>query len=97
MGPQIRQLFNESIFIEHLNLQKKRASLVFRSICMNFLGNRRSDDYVAHVEELLSAYEAMGCKVSFKVHFLHSHLGFFLEKVGVISDDHGERFHQSIA
>nr|CAH7733773.1 unnamed protein product [Callosobruchus chinensis] len=39
----------------------------------------------------------MGCNMSLKVHFLHSHLDFFPENLGAVSDEHGERFHQGIA
>ncbi|KDR17502.1 hypothetical protein L798_08033, partial [Zootermopsis nevadensis] len=35
--------------------------------------------------------------VSFKMHFLHSHLDFFLSNCGAVSDEHGERFHQDIS
>ena len=38
----------------------------------------------------------MGCWMSFKIHFLHSHLNFFLPNLGAVSDEHGERFHQDI-
>jgi len=34
--------------------------------------------------------------MSLKIHFLESHLGFFPENVGEVSDEHGERFHQDI-
>ena len=39
----------------------------------------------------------MGCNMSLKLHFLHSHLYFFPENLGDVSDEHGERFHQDIA
>ena len=39
----------------------------------------------------------MGCNMSLKLHFLHSHLYFFPENLGDLSDEHGERFHQDIA
>ena len=32
--------------------------------------------------------------MSLKIHFLHSHLDFFPENLGDVSDEHGERFHQ---
>jgi len=32
-----------------------------------------------------------------KIRFLNSHLEFFLENCGSVSDVHGERFHQDIA
>jgi len=38
----------------------------------------------------------MGCNMSMKIHFLESHLDFFLENLGEVSDEHGERFHQDI-
>ncbi|GBO32179.1 hypothetical protein AVEN_207918-1 [Araneus ventricosus] len=66
-------------------------------MCVNFLGNKKSDDYVAYVEELLSAYKAMLCSMSLKVHFLHSNLDFSPENLGAVSDEHGEQFHQDIA
>ena len=31
------------------------------------------------------------------MHFLHSHLDFFTANLGVVSDEHGERFHQQIS
>jgi hypothetical protein len=34
--------------------------------------------------------------MSLKVHFLGSHLDFFPESLGAVSDEHGERFHQDI-
>ncbi|GBN35659.1 hypothetical protein AVEN_190972-1 [Araneus ventricosus] len=39
----------------------------------------------------------MGCNMSLKIHFLHSHLEFFPENLGSLSDEHGERFHQDIS
>ncbi|UYV72415.1 hypothetical protein LAZ67_9003037 [Cordylochernes scorpioides] len=35
--------------------------------------------------------------MSLKIHFLHSHLDFFLDNLGAVSDEHGERFHQAIS
>ncbi|GBM49431.1 Acetylcholinesterase-1 [Araneus ventricosus] len=39
----------------------------------------------------------MGCNMSLKIHFLHSHLEFFPENLGSVSDEHGELFHQDIS
>ena len=38
----------------------------------------------------------MGYNMSPKIHFLESHLDFFLENLGEVSDEHGNRFHQDI-
>jgi len=34
--------------------------------------------------------------MSLKIHFPESHLDFFPENLGDVSDGHGERFHQDI-
>ncbi|GBM90464.1 hypothetical protein AVEN_75842-1 [Araneus ventricosus] len=45
----------------------------------------------------LKAYKTMGCNMSLKIHFLHSHLEFYPENLGPVSDEHDERFHQDIS
>ena len=35
--------------------------------------------------------------MSLKIHFLHSHLDFFPDNLGDVSDEQGERFHQDIS
>ena len=34
--------------------------------------------------------------MSVKLHFLHSHLDFFPDNLGDVSEEQGERFHQDI-
>ena len=34
--------------------------------------------------------------MSLKIHFMDSHLDFFPENLGTVSDKHGESFHQDI-
>lgn len=94
---QIKEgVFVDSTFLEHLSQKEKQAWLALQNVCENFLVNNKSYDYVAHVEEFLSAYRAMGCNMILKIHFLHSHLDFFPEDLGAVSDEHGKRFHQDI-
>ncbi|GBN75589.1 hypothetical protein AVEN_197380-1 [Araneus ventricosus] len=38
----------------------------------------------------------MECNMTFTIHFLQSHLDFFPENIGSVSDEHSERFHQDI-
>jgi hypothetical protein len=38
----------------------------------------------------------MGCNMSLKIHFLESHVDFFPENLGKVSDEHGEKFHQDM-
>jgi len=45
----------------------------------------------------MSSYHKFGCNISLKIHILHSHLDFFPDNCGMVSDENGERFHQEIA
>jgi hypothetical protein len=62
-----------------------------------FLGNFKASNYRDIVGELLNSYKDMGCNMSLKMHFLDSHLYFFPENLGAVSDEHGEPFHQDIS
>lgn len=96
VGPQIRSVFRDVAFLDTLTPTEKMAWLAFQSVCDNFLGNHRAENYRDLIEDLLEAYKTMGCNMSLKIHFLHSHLDFFPANLGDVSDEHGERFHQNI-
>ena len=46
---------------------------------------------------MIEAFRSLSSRMSLKLHFLHSHLEFFPDNLGAVSDEHGERFHQDIA
>lgn len=96
-GPQIREIMKDKHFESLLEGNEKVAWFAFKEVVLNFLGNRRSGNYEELVQNLLVAYKNMGCNMSLKIHFLHSHLDFFPENCGDVSDEHGERFHQEIS
>ena len=96
IGPQIRLMLLDEKFVGLLNSLEKPAWQSFTMLCQNFLGNNKSENYAQIVDSLLKSYHAMGCNMSLKIHFLHSHLDFFPENLGSVSDEHGERFHQQI-
>ncbi|UYV84953.1 hypothetical protein LAZ67_X004087 [Cordylochernes scorpioides] len=81
VGPQIRELQQDGNFQNSLNEVEAAAWNSFRNVCKNFLGS----------------VKALGCNMSLKIHFLHSHLDFFPDNLGAVSDEHGERFHQDIS
>ena len=97
VGPQIRKLILNDMFDKTLNETELAAWKSFKQVCSNFLGLHKSNDFEDVVANLLCNYHKMGCKMSLKVHFLHSHLPFFYENSGAVADEHGERFHQNIA
>jgi hypothetical protein len=72
---------------------EKSAWLTFKAVCLNFLGNVKAENY----EDLLNAYQTVGCNKSLKIHFLLSHLDIFPPNLGAVSDEHGERIHQDIS
>jgi len=79
---------------EDLNETERNAQLSFKRICKDFLGNHKAAKYHDARQDLLTSYKAMGCNMSPKIRFLESHLDFFPENLGEVSDEHGERFHQ---
>ena len=70
--PQIREVLKDTDFEELLKLKEPRAWEAFKSVCSGFLGNTRVPDYQACIEKLLKSYEDIGCRMSLKIHFLHS-------------------------
>ena len=95
-GPQIRKLIKDPNFVLSMNDVDANAWKAFVSAVIHFLGNRRQDDYITLVDNLIKSFHALGCNMSIKLHFLHSHLDRFPENLGDVSDEQGERFHQDI-
>ena len=46
---------------------------------------------------MLHNSQEMKVNMSLKIHMMHSHLHFFPEHMGAVSDEHDERFHEDIA
>ena len=97
VGPQIRSLMQDEKFEELLNPLEKAAWQALKNVTHSFLGNRKAENYRDIVNDLITSYKNLGCNMSLKVHFLHSHLDFFPENLGDVSDEHGEHFHQEIS
>jgi len=96
IGLQIKEMMRDKQFDEDLNETEINAWLSYQRLCKDFLGNHKAAKYQVIVQDLLTSYKAMGCNMSLKIHFLESHLDFFPENLGKVSDEHGERFHQDI-
>ncbi|UYV76216.1 hypothetical protein LAZ67_13003055 [Cordylochernes scorpioides] len=97
VGPQIRELLQDGNFQNSLNEVKAAAWNSFRNVFKNFLGSVKVENYRDIVNDLLLSYKALGCNMSPKIHFLHSHLDFFPDNLGAVSDEHSEKFHQDIS
>jgi hypothetical protein len=96
VGPQIRKLIEDKEFEKTMTDIEKAAWLGFKNVVHNFLGNKKDPQFKKIVEDMLLSYEKLGCKMSLKVHFLKSHLDYFPENLGRVSEEQGERFHKDI-
>ena len=76
---------------DSMNEVELAAWLSFGEVVKNFFGN-----YKEIVNNMLGNFRILGINMSIKDHFLHSHLDWFAENLGDVSDEQGERFHQNI-
>ena len=78
VGPDIRNLMKDENFDQRLYSLELCAWKSFKQVVHNFLGCKKNENYAQIVQEMLIAYQKLGCRMSLKIHFLHSHLDFFL-------------------
>jgi hypothetical protein len=97
IGPQIRQVFRDDYFECVLSDSEKRAWEYFQNVSTGLLRNVKAAIFRQLDEYLLNSYKKLGCYMSLKMHFLHSHLDFFSPNCGAVSDEHGEHLHQHIS
>ena len=80
-GILVRQEIRTRLASEELKEQmsdlERNAWQAFKLIAEGFLGNHRRNDYAMVVSNLIISYEKLCCRISLKLHFLHSHLDFF--------------------
>ena len=97
MGPQICKLYKDEHFNTILTGDEKLACDASVQVSTNFLGNKRAENFKDLVTNLLHCYSRLGCNMSLKIRFLDSHLDYFPDSCGAVSDEHGKRFHQQIS
>ena len=61
------------------------------------LGKHKAENCIALVDDLIKLHHHCDCNMSLDLHFLLSHLSFFQENAGDVSDEQAEQFHQDIA
>lgn len=77
IGPQIRLMLASEELENKMASVEKNAWQAFRLVVEGFLGNKKCENYKELVENLIVCYRKLGCRMSLKVHYLHSHLDFF--------------------
>jgi hypothetical protein len=74
-GPQIRKLTKDVAFTNTMDDVECQVWNAFIEVLRKFLGNVNDLYYREIVENMLEKLRVRGCNMSFKLHFLHSHLG----------------------
>lgn len=98
VGPQLRQLMKKGEnFAALLNTREKNAWDALVAVTKGFLGKNRASEYRLLIRNLMKTFDRQHVRMSLKVHFLKDHLDFFHSDFGKVTDEHGERFHQTIS
>ena len=95
-GPQIRKLIQDQAFTSYMTAVESAAWCSYVSVVREFLGNTKASNYQHLVDLMLRNFQALGVRMSIKLHYLFSHLDYFPENLGDVSEEQGERFHQDI-
>jgi hypothetical protein len=96
VGPDICRLMKDKTFESKMQENEKEAWNAFRDIVLKFLGNQKDPNFKRIVCKMLIKFKHLGCSMSLKVHFMASHLDYYPENLGAVSEEQGERFHQDI-
>ena len=94
--PQIRLMLGSKELENKMTTLERDAWQSFRNVVHGFLGRNKANNYKDCVEILLQVYCKLGCRMSLKMYYLHSHLDFFRPNLTDVSEERGVRFHQNI-
>lgn len=81
-------------FVSTLSEEQAIAWDAMKMVFENVLVKQRAENFRVLVQDMLTAFEAIGMNVSLKIHFLICHLDWFAAQIPTESDQEGERFHQ---
>ena len=79
-----------------MTMAERAAWCLYVSVIREFLANTNASNYRYLVDVMLQNFQALAARMSIKLHYLFSHLDYFPETLGDISEEQGEMFHQDI-
>ena len=79
-----------------MTVAERAAWCSYVLVIREFPGNTKASNYRNLVNVMLQNFQALGARMSIKLHYLFSHLDYFPENLGGVSEEQGERFHQDI-
>ena len=83
----------DETFTARITVAERAAWCSYVSVIREFLGNTQASNYRNLVDVMLQNFQALGARMSTKLHYPCSHLGYFPENIGDVSEEQGERFH----
>ena len=83
-GRDVRKMMKDTNFLMYMINEEMAAWKACVDVVKGFLGNNKSPDLV---DQLLKCFQEVGCNMSIKAHFLHSHLDEFPSNLGNVSDE----------
>ena len=86
-GPQIRKLMQDQTFTVRVTVADRAAWCSYASVMREFLGNTKASNYRNLVDVMLQNFQALGARMSIKFHYLLSHLDYFPENFGDVSEE----------
>ena len=90
--PQIRNLMQDQIFTARLTVAERAAWCSYVSVIQKFLGNTKASRDRNLLDVMFQNFQALGARMSIKFHYPFSHLDYFPENLGDVSEEQGERF-----
>ncbi|GBM39535.1 hypothetical protein AVEN_270716-1 [Araneus ventricosus] len=96
IGPDIRKMMKDANFETKMKTNERKAWESFKLVIISCLGNEKDRNYKSIVEEMIKNFKILGCSMSLKIHFLDSHLAYYPENLGAVSEEQGERFYQDV-
>ena len=76
-GPQIRKLMQDQTFTARMTVTERAAWCSYVSVIQQFLGNTKASNYQNLVDVMLQNIQALGARMSIKLHYLFSPLDYF--------------------
>ena len=86
-GHQIRILMQDQTFTARMTVTERAGWCLYVSVLREFLGNTKASSCRNLVDVMLQNFQAPGARMSIKLHYLFSHLDYFPENLGDVSEE----------
>lgn len=97
VGRQVKRLKKSKSFSEKLSVVERSSWTSFISVIKEFLGKPKAENYKEIVDNFVNINQTISCRMSLKLHVLHSRLDYFKENIGGYSKEKVEIFHQDVS